>query len=98
MMTKYELSNHVAQQLGIDQIEAKQVVQMTLDGIIDVLVTEGVFELRGFGVFKVRKIKPRKGRNPKTGVEVMIPERRRVGFKAGKDVKKRVESTQNPPT
>ena len=95
-MTKYELSNHVAQQLGIDQAVAKQVVQMTLDGIIDVLVAEGQFELRGFGVFKVRTVRARKARNPRTGVEVMVPERRRVGFKVGKDVKKRVESTATP--
>jgi len=65
-MTKYEMSLKIAQQVGVDQVRAKQVVQATLDAIIAVLAMEGRLELRDFGVFEVRVTKPRKARNPKT--------------------------------
>ncbi|MCY3022101.1 MAG: HU family DNA-binding protein [Planctomycetota bacterium] len=53
------------------------------------MATEGRPELRDFGGFEVRVSKPRKARNPKTGVEVMAPERRRVRFWAGKMMEER---------
>ena len=36
-----------------------------------------------FGVFAVRRRKPRTGRNPRNGAEVVVPERSAVVFKAG---------------
>ena len=83
-MTKLDISLKIAEQAGVDQVLAKKIVQMTLDVIIEVLATEGRIELRNFGVFEVQIRKARKGRNPKTGVEVMVPDRNRVKFKAGK--------------
>ena len=67
-----------ARKVGVDQLVAIRIVQMTLDTIIEVLATEGRLELRDFGVFEVYARKARKGRNPRTGEEVMVPERRRV--------------------
>ncbi|MCY3017519.1 MAG: HU family DNA-binding protein [Planctomycetota bacterium] len=46
--------------------------------------------MRDFGVFEVCARKARKARNPRTGAEVMVPERRRVKFKAGKVMAARV--------
>jgi integration host factor subunit beta len=89
-MTKYEMSLKIAQQAGVDQVVAKQIVQATLDAIISALATEGRLELRDFGIFEVRAVKARKARNPRTGAEVMVPERRRIWFKAGKAMAERV--------
>lgn len=72
----------MTQRAGVDDIVAKQIVQMTLDAIIAALATEGRPELRDFGFFEVRARKARKAQNPRTGVEVMVPEWRRVMFKA----------------
>jgi len=72
------------------QADIKQAVQMTLDGIIDVLATEGRIELRNFGVFTVKKRKARRARNPRTGEEVMVPEKRVVTFKPGRQMQERV--------
>ena len=89
-MTKLDIALKIAQQAGVDQLVAVRIVQATLDGIIEVLATEGRLELRDFGVFEVRVTKARKARNPKTGAEVMAPARRRVRFGAGKKMERRV--------
>jgi len=51
---------------------------------------EGRLELRNFGVFEVKKRRPRQGRNPRTGEKVMVGERVAVTFKAGQVLKERV--------
>ncbi|MCY3023510.1 MAG: integration host factor subunit beta [Planctomycetota bacterium] len=66
-MTKLDMSLKIAQQVGVDDVVAKQTVQMTLDAMIEALATEGRLELRGFGVFEVRVKEARKARNPRTG-------------------------------
>ena len=83
-VTKNDMVIEIAKKTGIEQQKVKQIVQLTLDGIIDILVAERRIELRNFGVFEVRKRKPRKARNPRTGTEVMVGEKQVVTFKAGK--------------
>lgn len=91
-MTKLDLIIKITGQTGVEQMQVRQIVQLTLDSIIEVLAKEGRLELREFGVFEVRVQKPRKARNPKTGVEVMIPARCRIHFKAGRVMRERVRS------
>jgi nucleoid DNA-binding protein len=93
-MTKLEMSLKIAQQAGVDSIVARQTVQMTLDAIIEALAREGRLELRDFGVFEVHTVKARKARNPRTGAEVMVPEGRRIRFKAGKLMEERVGNSE----
>jgi nucleoid DNA-binding protein len=93
-MTKLDISHKIAQQAGVDQVLAKQIVQMTLDAIVEALATAGRIELRDFGVFEVRVAKACKARNPRTGAEVSVPEKRRVYFKTGKLMKARVRNGQ----
>ena len=54
--------------MGLTQGQVKEVVQRVIDGITETLVTEGRIELRNFGIFEVKRRKPRKARNPRTGV------------------------------
>jgi nucleoid DNA-binding protein len=82
-LTKKELVLAVAKETGIAQAVVKQVVQRTLDHIIEALKTGKTLELRKFGVFKVKQRAPRRGRNPKTGQEVPVPSKRVVVFKPG---------------
>lgn len=96
-MRKLDIVLQIAEKKGVEQLLVRDIVQMTLDSVIDVLVTEGRLELRDFGVFEVRVSKPRKARNPKTGEKVMVPERRRVVFKAGKVMKQRVGNNTTTP-
>ena len=91
-VTKNDMVIEIAKKTGIEQQKVKQIVQLTLDNIIEVLGQEGRFELRNFGVFEVRERKSRKARNPRTGAEVMVPVKRVVTFKAGKIMEEQVEA------
>ncbi len=95
-MTKNDMVLKIAKEMGMRQTDIKRIVQMTLDGIIDVLATESRLELRNFGVFEVRTRKPRKARNPRTGQEVMVPERKVVTFKPGKLMEERIYGSEPP--
>ena len=89
-MTKKDIVKKLAETTGIPQLTVIEIVQMLLDGITEVLVKEGNIELRNFGIFKVKKRKARKARNPRTGKAVMVPSRRTVTFKPGREMMVRV--------
>jgi len=94
-MTKNDISINIATEMNINQTVAKKVVQMVLDGIIDVVSSEGRYELRNFGIFEVKTRKARKARNPKTGAEVMVPETKAVTFKPGKFMQDKIADTKS---
>ena len=89
-MTKKEMAKVIADEFGIRSELAKAVIQRTFAAIIETLETDGRIELRNFGIFKVKKRKPRKARNPKTGEVVRVPSKRVVTFKAGKEMAARI--------
>ena len=82
-MTKADIVNQTATRTGVQHQQVQAVVQLTFDHIVDALARDGRVELRDFGVFETRLAPPRTARNPRTGVQVSLPERRRVRFKAG---------------
>ena len=90
-MTKNDMVVSIAKVTGLKQADIKRIVQMVLDGIIDVLVAERRIELRNFGVFEVRHRKARKARNPRTGEEVMVPEKEVVTFKPGRIMNEKIK-------
>lgn len=89
-MTKKDIVIKIAEDTELKQIDVKRIVQRTLDHITEALTRAETVELRNFGIFKVKSRKSRVGRNPKTGVTVLIPEKRRVSFKPGMLMKNRV--------
>ena len=89
-MTKKDLIRTISEQVGLTQIQIKQIVQHILDSIVSTVATEGRVELRNFGVFEVKKHKARKARNPRTGGTVMVPEKCYVVFKPGVVMEERV--------
>jgi nucleoid DNA-binding protein len=90
-VTKREIVQTIAKELGLTQHQAQQIVQQTLDAIVNTLVEEGRVEIRNFGVFEVRWRKPRGARNPRTGEKVMVPAKCTVTFKPGLAMQARVE-------
>ncbi len=82
----------VATRLGYTQNEVSSVVQSALDTIVDTLAKGDRLEVRNFGVFEVKSRDARTGRNPRTGEEVPIMQKRIVSFKPGKTLKQWVES------
>jgi integration host factor subunit beta len=67
------------------------VVKTILEAMIASLVNGQRIELRGFGSFELNHRPPRTGRNPKSGQTVQVPEKYRPHFKAGKELRDRVD-------
>lgn len=90
-LTKRDLVLKISNETGQVQNQVFQVVQKTLDHIIDALAQGDTVELRNFGVLEVRLTKPRVGRNPnEPGSSYPIPARATVKFKSGKIMRQRV--------
>jgi len=90
-LTKREIVLNISNETGMVQHEVFDVVQKTLDQIIEALARGDSIELRNFGVFEVKLTKPRVGRNPnQPGSSFTIPARAAVKFKSGKIMKQRV--------
>jgi integration host factor subunit beta len=90
IVTKKEIVKKISEDIGLTQLKTKDIVQRTLDAIIQTLVAEGRIELRNFGVFEVKQRAPRKARNPRTGAKVYVPSKNVVTFKPGKEMEELV--------
>ena len=86
-MTKADLVEEVVRVSNVSKKHAEIIVNTVFSSIIDALRSEDKIELRGFGSFRVRRRRPRQGRNPKTGDQVAVPEKRIPYFKPGKELK-----------
>jgi integration host factor subunit beta len=93
-VTKKEIVRTISEEIGLTQLQTKEIVQKTFDAIVEALVSEGRIELRNFGVFEVKKRAPRKARNPRTGEKVFVEEKFVVTFKPGKEMEERVRELE----
>lgn len=93
-MTKRELVIRVASKLGMTQSEVAQIIEGAFDTISQSLSAGERWELRDFGVFEIKVRAARIGRNPRTGEQVPVPERRVVTFRPGKKMKEVVSGGQ----
>ena len=92
-MTRSELVDRLAALFpNLVQKDAQQSVDLILGAIADSLSNNRRVEIRGFGSFHVNKRRPRLGRNPKTGVKVQVGEKYVPAFKAGKELRERVDT------
>ncbi len=90
-MKKKDLVNFVSKKSGLSKDKVLYAVNSFLEGLKNGIIEDGKVTLVGFGTFEVRKRKARRGRNPKTGVQINIPAKRYVRFKEGKALKSLVE-------
>jgi len=96
-MTKRELVIRVANKLGMTQSDVSKIIEGTFDTISHSLASGQRWELRDFGVFEVKTRASRIGRNPRTGDQVPVPERRVVTFRPGKRMKELVAEGEGIP-
>ena len=90
-MIRSELIQTLAREnpeLRPEDVEA--VVNAFFDAITERLAQGGRVELRGFGAFSTRERAARAGRNPRTGETVEVPGKRVPYFKAGKEMRERL--------
>src|SRR6476619_842598 len=95
-MTKSELISKLAghhPQLAPKEVEVT--VKTILDAIAKSLVEGQRIEIRGFGSFGLNYRPPRSGRNPKSGEKVQVPAKYVPHFKAGKELRERVDAKRD---
>ena len=86
-MTKHDIVLRVSEKIGLSQAQAVEAVETLFASIIESLGREERVELRNFGVFEVRRRKPRMGRNPADpSKQYPVPARAVAKFKAGKEM------------
>jgi nucleoid DNA-binding protein len=87
-MIKNDLVNLVTDETGVPRAQAARAVETVIEAMRRSLASGGRIELRGFGVFLVRRRKRGIGRNPKRPDEqVEIPPGFTIRFKPGKELR-----------
>jgi integration host factor subunit beta len=91
-MTKSELIAKLAARYPqLVAKDAELAVKLILDAMSKNLAEGQRIEIRGFGSFGLNHRPPRVGRNPKSGEKVHVPEKYVPHFKAGKELRERVD-------
>ncbi len=92
-MTRSDLVARLAERF--DQLthrDTESAVKTILDAMSDALACGHRIEIRGFGSFSVNRRPPRLGRNPRSGEQVVIPEKLVPHFKPGKALRETVDA------
>ncbi|MES2662605.1 MAG: integration host factor subunit alpha [Pseudomonadota bacterium] len=97
-LTKAQLIESLIEDMGINKVDAKNFVDAFFEEIRISLETGHSVKLSGFGNFKLRDKSARPGRNPKTGQETSITERRVVTFKPGQRLRDLTDTVTQPPS
>lgn len=92
-LTKADLAEQLYEKVGLNNREAKEMVEAFFEEISDCLESGEEVKLAGFGVFNMRDKSERPGRNPKTGEAVPISARRVVTFHASGCLKEAVDAS-----
>ena len=85
-MNKAQLIDAIAEKAGLQKVEAKRALEAYVEATTEALKAGDKVSLVGFGTLSVNERAARKGRNPQTKKEMMIPAKKVVKFKAGADL------------
>ena len=85
-MNKQEFIKEYARQTGESQVRSKQLLEKVFEIVAENVEKEDV-RMLPFGTFKLVTKKARIGRNPQTGEQVKVQEKRVLNFKFSKDFK-----------
>jgi integration host factor subunit beta len=92
-MTKSDLiALLAADQTSLSERDVELAVKAMLQQMSNALTLGERIEIRGFGSFSLRSRPPRIGRNPMTGKAVSVPAKHVPHFKAGKELRERVNA------
>ena len=90
-MNSSDLINAIKDQEDLTAKDAKKICATFFDSIKETLAKGKRVEIRGFGSFMVKDYKPYNGRNPKTGAQIAVPQKKLPFFKVGKKLKEKVD-------
>lgn len=89
-MTKADLVAKMASSSGMTKAAAEKALNGFLVGVRNSLKRGQSVTLVGFGTFNVARRKPRKGRNPRTGLPITIPAAKVPKFRPSQELKKAI--------
>ena len=74
--------------------DVERIVGVIFDEIINAMASGGRVELRGFGAFSTKQRTAKVGRNPRTGEPVNVPAKSIPFFRAGKNLRERINKAR----
>ena len=86
-MTKADIIEAIYEKVGISKKETSETIHTILDTLKNTLESGENVKISGFGNFVVRHKRARRGRNPQTGDEITISDRKVITFKASNVLK-----------
>jgi DNA-binding protein HU-beta len=89
-MTKSQFVGRLADESGVTKKQADELLNAVVDNVIKTVKKGESLKIPGLGIFRLRKMKARMGRNPQTGEQIKIPARKKVGFTVAKSFKESV--------
>ena len=90
MINSKDVAEFIAASHNLTKTEAEAVINDAFAYIADCLGFEGEVNLHKFGRFSQKTRPARKGRNPKTGEEILIPEKTTIKFTPAKALREKV--------
>jgi integration host factor subunit alpha len=87
-MTKADLVEIIREKIGLGIKESTEIVEQVFGILKETLEGGEKIKISGFGNFTIHTKRPRKGRNPKTGEEITIAERRVLTFRPSQALRK----------
>ena len=94
-MKKKEIIRAIAEQANLSLNQMEEIFNVTFATIQKIMIEQGSVSIPGFGNFVTKVRAERKGRNPSTGKEILIPKAIVPTFKAALQLKESVNSTKD---
>lgn len=91
-LSKAVIADYLINQVSLSKPQAQELLEQFFEAVKSSLESGENVKLSGFGNFNLRDKPKRPGRNPKTGEEIPVAERRVVTFKPGLKLKKKVDT------
>lgn len=91
-MNKSDLIAALAKEADLPLRKAEEIVNLVFETMSKALVEGNRIEIRGFGSFLVKEYRGYTGRNPKTGEQILVTDKRLPFFKTGKELKEKVDT------
>lgn len=86
-MTQADIVAAISEKSGLPKTDVSKFLEALSETIIATLKNEGSFRLHPLGVFEVKKMPKRTGRNPRTGETIQIAASNTVKFRTGTALK-----------
>jgi DNA-binding protein HU-beta len=93
-MNKADLIAAIAEKAGITKADAEVAFSATFDVITEALMKQNKVAIPGFGGFSTKVREERKGRNPSTGKDIIIPKAIVASFKVAAQLKDSINNQE----